>query len=349
MKCYRCNSEVNENMKFCEKCGAPVKVKKISKRKKVTICIVAILLMVMVATFIGVNIYIGRKPSEKQTKNDLKKIVLNDYNDADISKLSIEKEVMKKNNIYDIRMRIKFSLYDVEYEQKYILTYAKDDKWKMLKYEPYNKDDWKMKPLKSPDKEEVLDSLKDELFEESCYNFTKITEDDKNEYINLDKGIATYYYDAEEESAVRNVKAKIKFEYEFDDYSGTWDYTDYELTDEDVQVNIDGTWKGKATESGTYGDDIKQKVFKLTITKVDGENVEAEIQKVKTTYKVSGNIDAESMSITLTGVDDPAIYLDGSFDCETGDFTGSFYTDYDKSAFYYFSDDSYDVTLKKQN
>lgn len=346
MKCYKCNSEVNANSNFCEKCGAPIKVNRMSKRKKVTICSFAILLLAVTATFIGIKMYIERKPSEKQVKKDLKNEVLSGYKNADISKFSVERED-KVNREYSIRVGVTFSSNDIEYEQKYTLIYKKDSKWKLVNYDFGASDEWKKKPLKAPDIETVLEDVKEKLDYSTTFKFTKITESEKQESPDLDEGIAYYCYDVEEESELRNVKGKIKVEYVFDNYSDTWEYADYEITDEDVELDIIGTWKGKAYVK-YYGDDEKYKGFKLTITQVDGEEVQAEVRKSTTTYKASGSIDPSSLSLTLEGIDNPDVCLSGAFDYETGDFKGTFNKEYDYNDIYYYGDCEYDVTLKRE-
>lgn len=351
MKCYKCNSEVNANSNFCEKCGAPIKVNKMSKRKKVTIGIVMSILIIVVAAFVGVKTYIDRKPSEKQIKKDLKEIIVSNYHEkVDISKINIESE-NKIDNTYSIKLWVTFSSDDVERKQKYSVSYEKKDEWKLENFDFSEEEKWEEKPLKAPDKEKVLQEIKDMMEENdgnSNYVFNKITESDNQEKPNLDEGIAYYYYDVEEDSELRNFKGKIKVEYVFDYLDDAWAYSTYEITDEDVTLKVDGTWTGKGIVSGSYEDYDSGKNFKLKITEVDGEKICAEITKSKKTYSLSGTIDIKNLSVNMYGADNSSIYLEGSFDYNTTDFSGKFYTEYDPDRTIYYRYSVFDIELKKK-
>lgn len=336
MYCKNCGKENEKDAVFCENCGASLENGELKTRKERNCkmvrrnAIVGVLVVgiILIACIVG-NIIKYKVADEEQITQDLANNVFSDRG-VSISEISISSRE-KEGDKEKVVVTVTSSTDQIEYVEKYILYYTKQkDGWRFGYSEEYEQDKWGKNPLIAPTAQELEERSEGIFSEYSDLPFDEFFVSDKQEVIDLEGRIATYYYEIKRDSKLRHISGELEFVYTFDDTYEEWEFENYDYTDSYIEeYDFSYSWSG-VDDSSWY--DTK---YQLKSISAKDNSISAEFWEDEQMHQMSGTID-ERMNVELTDSKDSTYVIKGSFSEESGDFDGTLYRAYSPDASFYF-------------
>ena len=261
------------------------------KRKNIVALItIGLIVLVLIAVCVVLTTR-TTTPKIETLKQDLISEEL-DVDESAITDIKIETQTDGKEDIYKAIVEITYNDEEVEYVERYNLTYSKYNDWIFESVEDYEKDSWTKKPIKAP----VITD-----FEKKCisklYDDGEFTEYDKFEpvsdktEVNLEDGKATFVFAVQDSSVLQSVTGEIKFDVHFNYEQGSWQLADYSYMDSyHTEHNLLQYWLGKGSHMGAHAGEVVEKNFALKVNNFSDGNATGVLTYEGKQYSVSGTI-----------------------------------------------------------
>ncbi len=352
MECNNCKREVEGDSKFCPFCGNSLgKAININKNIFKSKTFLTIGVLVVLSIIFLPRILMEKPPSEEQIKNDLI-LELSNHEEEKLSKMTVINRSTTESTD-TITVEVVFTGEKVEYIEKYVMAYYKNEKWQFVDIQLYEPSTWDKYPIVAPTaellKEESLEYLKNNHnklgIEGNFYieDFDEFKVSKNQEDLDLKSKEIAFNYTLKKEAPIFSINGDIQIKYNFDTIYEEWIPCDIIQTDSyKVEYKLLKTWNGNYEEGSFFN--IKTGEVKLKITKIEGEEINCEfIWDDNTINKMKGKI--QFPYIEIKDVQKPSYYSKCEFMNENGKLKGKIYTDYKEDKSFYFGSDVLTINL----
>ncbi len=293
-------------------------IKHLNKKAIIIAGIILAIIIILIST-ITISAR-NSKPNKQQLQDDLIQRELNDEN-LSISEFEIYSEE-KIDNKYTAIASVTYEKDNVEYSEKYSLTYSKYDNWEFYDIEGYDKELWTKKPTAQPNVEEYTELCLKQLEEDgNCHIYDSFVFNENNSSCDLESGTAIYAFDVKRDRVIEKRSGEIDFSIKFDFDDGKWYIADTSYSDSyKIETEFIHSWSGTLTcESDSSWYDTEDKKVKFSITEIDKNNIKGQFIFGDQTYDMSGTIDIDesykiydyTYDIDMTGKIDKVCRLEG--------------------------------------
>ena len=213
-----------------------------------TIKIVLPIIVLIILVIITVSSIKPKTPDVEQLKNDFISERL-DSVDTEITNFEIESETNGKDDFYKAIVNVKYNNNIAEFSRQYHFLYNKYDKWVLEDIENYKEENWTIVPIAAPNIEDFKSECSNLLYESDMVEYDVFNVlHDKTTY-SLEEGTATFIFEVEEKSKVRNISGEVEFEFYFNFDLGCWCLMDFAYSDSfNIVYDFKHTWSGKAIQ-----------------------------------------------------------------------------------------------------
>lgn len=312
------------------------------------IIIAGISLVIIAILIITITVSLKNStPSKEQLQEDLIHQKLDDEN-LSISDFTIYSE-NKSDNKYTAVASVTYEKENVEYNEKYLLSYSKYDEWQFCDVEDYDKNLWTKKPTAAPDIKDYQGNCKMKLYNDGEFsdydvfepNISKTKED-------LDSGTVIFVFDVEKNSKVETISGEIEFLFSFDSKYGKWEIDSYSYCDSyTISYNLLNSWSGTGHDMDNENKPVEEK-FALKITSYENKETKAILTIDNQEVIMTGTIilpesAGDQFDIDLVNTD-KKLHVDAVMTID-GEIYATIDTAYNPDAHFYRFIDRYDVDL----